>query len=219
MARSSASTRRLRVVSGGRQGGGFRSEALESTAALDDAQLVALARAADLRAFEALYRRHAGFALNLAVRIQGSGADAEDIVHDAFLRVHQRLRELRDGHLFRAWLGSIVVRLVRTRLRRRRLMALFGIRSSEPVDLDSLATPEASPEARAELAQVYALLQTMAPQDRIAWTLRHIERHRLDAVAELSGCSLATAKRRIQRAQHYLRDHFVAPFEQDERRD
>jgi RNA polymerase sigma-70 factor (ECF subfamily) len=212
VARSTASSRRLRVV----PGDGRQAEARAAAAGLDDAQLVALARASDVGAFEALYRRHVGFALNLAVRIQGSASDAEGIVHDAFLRAHQRLRELRDGHLFRAWLGSIVVRFVRTRLRRGRLMALLGVRGAQPVDLDALAAPDASPEARAELAQVYALLQTMSPQDRIAWTLRHIERHRLEAVAELSGCSLATAKRRIHRAQEYLRAHFVAPFEQDE---
>jgi RNA polymerase sigma-70 factor (ECF subfamily) len=60
---------------------------------------------------------------------------------------------------------------------------------------------------------VYALLQTMPADDRIAWTLRHVERHRLEAVAELSECSLATAKRRISRAQRFLRDHFVQAFD------
>jgi RNA polymerase sigma-70 factor (ECF subfamily) len=52
----------------------------------------------------------------------------------------------------------------------------------------------------------------MPADDRIAWTLRHVERHGLDAVASLTGCSLATAKRRIQRAQSYLSQKFVAPF-------
>jgi RNA polymerase sigma-70 factor (ECF subfamily) len=185
-----------------------------STLELEDAQLVSLARASDVRAFEALYRRHAAFAINLAIRIQGNATDVEDIVHDAFLRAYHRMKELRDRHLFRAWLGSIVVRLVRTRLRRRRLMMLLGLRSTDPVDLDALAAVEASPEVRAQVAQVYALLQTLPSEDRIAWTLRYIERHRLESVAELSSCSLATAKRRIARAHRYLQNHFVAPFEQ-----
>ncbi len=183
-----------------------------ATGELDDAKLVALARDSDTLAFEVLYRRHASFALNLAVRIQGNAADVEDIVHDAFLRAHHRMRELRDATLFRSWLGAIVVRQVRSRLRRKRLLNAFGIGSVDPVDLDAVASSEADPETRAQLAQIYALLQTMPPDERIAWTLRNIERHRLEAVAELSGCSLATAKRRIQRAQRFLHDHFVAPF-------
>jgi RNA polymerase sigma-70 factor (ECF subfamily) len=182
---------------------------------LDDAELVALASGGQSDAFEALYRRYASFAINLAVRIQGSSRDVEDIVHDAYLRAHDRLGELRDGQAFKGWLGSIVVSLIRSRLRKRRLMGAFGLAAKDPVELDSIASEEASPEARAQLAQVYALLQTMPADDRIAWTLRYVERHRLDAVAQLSCCSLATAKRRILRVQRFLRDHFVPAFHGD----
>jgi RNA polymerase sigma-70 factor (ECF subfamily) len=182
----------------------------EATA--EDEKLVARARRNDLAAFEALYRRHAGFAMNLAVRIQGTAHDAEDIVHDAFLRANERLSELREGGAFRAWLGSIVVRLVRTRLRRRRFLGTLGLTNPEPIELDAIASPNADPETRVLLAQVYSLLQTMPADDRIAWTLRHVDHHRLEVVAALTDCSLATAKRRILRAQRYLSERFVAPF-------
>lgn len=183
---------------------------------LTDAQLVSLAGEGDRAAFEALYRRHAAFVMGLAVRIQGTSNDVEDIVHDGFVRAHARLAELKDHSAFRAWLGSIVVRLVRTRLRKRRLLGLLGLNSPEPIDLDAIASPEADPAARVLLAQVYALLQTLPAEDRIAWTLRYIDRHRLESVAELTNCSLATAKRRILRAQRFITEHFVAPFAKDE---
>lgn len=180
---------------------------------LADAQLVRLSADGDMPAFEQLYRRYAAFAINLAVRLQGSPTDVEDIVHDAFLRARARLSDLRDPTAFRGWLGSIVVRLVRTRLRRFRLLTTLGlVHSGEPVDLDSLSSPDAGPEARAMLAQVYALLRTMPSDDRIAWTLRYVERHRLESVAELMDCSLATAKRRIARAQRFISNHFVSPL-------
>jgi RNA polymerase sigma-70 factor (ECF subfamily) len=211
---SSPRAQRLRLV--GSTTSGAVQRRFGATGELDDAKLVALARENDTLAFEVLYRRHASFALNLAVRIQGNAGDVEDVVHDAFLRAHQRMRELRDATLFRSWLGAIVVRQVRSRLRHKRLLNAFGIGSVDPVDLDAIASTDADPETRAQLAQIYALLQTMPADERIAWTLRNIERHRLEAVAELAGCSLATAKRRIQRAQRFLQDHFVAPFAGDE---
>jgi RNA polymerase sigma-70 factor (ECF subfamily) len=203
---------RLRLIKGAADATP-REDRVGRVADLDDAQLVALVREDDRVAFEAIYRRHAAFAMNLAVRIQGSATDVEDIVHDAFLRAHQRLAELRDTAAFRSWLGAIVVRLVRTRLRRRRLLNIMGVSAADPVDLDVVASAEASPEVRAMLAQVYALLRTLPADERIAWTLRHVERHRLEDVAELAGCSLATAKRRIGRAQRYLTDHFVSPYD------
>lgn len=189
------------------------AEAAEpSSAESDEAELVGRAGRGDALAFERLYRRHATFAFNLAVRIQGSSADVEDVVHDAFLKAQECLSDLRDSAAFRPWLGSIVVRLVRTRLRRRRLLGALGLTAPEPVDLDSIAAVDADPEARALLAQVYALLQTLDSDDRIAWTLRYVERHRLETVAVMMDCSLATAKRRIARAQRFLTEHFVAPF-------
>lgn len=183
-----------------------------SAVAPEDQELVGRARRSEARAFEALYRRHAEFAFNLAARIQGSATDVEDVVHDAFLKAQERLDDLRDSAAFRPWLGSIVVRLVRTRLRRRKLLRALGLTTPEPVEIESIAAVDADPEARALLAQVYALLQTLAADDRIAWTLRYVERHRLETVAVMMDCSLATAKRRIARAQRFLSDHFVAPF-------
>lgn len=212
MAEASAAQSHLRLVAGGDEGEPSSSNPLGQ---LDDAQLVRLVRQADSRAFEILYRRHAEFAFNLAVRVQGSGADVDDVVHDAFLKAYHHLSELRDPSRYRSWLGAIVVRLVRTRIRRRRLLSALGMGTSETVDLDAIASDEASPESRAQLAQVYALLQTMPASVRIAWTLRYIERHRLETVAELIGCSLATAKRRILKAQRFLQSHFVAPYAED----
>ena len=171
---------------------------------------MALGSKGDVQALEALYRRHAAFAIHLATRIEGSARDVEDVVHDAFLRAFERLGDLADRGAFRAWLGAIVVHAVRSRMRRARLMNLLGIgRSSEPVDLDALASPDASPHMRAQIAQVYALLRTQPTDDRIAWTLRAVEGHDLETVARLSRCSLATVKRRISRAQKFLDEHFV----------
>jgi RNA polymerase sigma-70 factor (ECF subfamily) len=179
-------------------------------AALSDAQLVALGCKGETMALEILYRRHAAFAIHLAARIEGSSRDVEDVAHDAFLRAFERLNDLADRSAFRSWLGSIVVHAVRSRMRRARLMSLLGLgKSSEPVDLDALASPDASPHVRAQIAQIYALLRTLPTDERIAWTLRCVEGHDLETTARLTSCSLATVKRRITRAQRFLDEHFV----------
>lgn len=196
-------------------GARFRAEAPSAPAAeLDsgrpdpaeasDAELVLRCRAREMGAFEVLYRRHAASAMALAVRIQGSAADVEDIVHDAFVRSHDHLHTLENGSAFRAWLGSIVVRLVRTRLRRRRLLYRLGFTDAEPLDLEAIVQPGADPEHRLELAEVYGVLSKLDVDRRIAWTLRYVEGYKLEEVASLTDCSLATAKRRILAAQEAL---------------
>lgn len=178
-------------------------------AELPDAELVALGVQGNRKALELLYRRHAPFAVNLATRIEGSARDADDIVHDAFIKAFDKLRELSDRSAFKSWLGSIVVRDVRSHMRRAKLMRTLGLVRGEPVDLDAVASSEASPNVRAQIAQVYALLRTLPVDDRIAWILRSVEGHDLQAVAQMTSCSLATAKRRIARVQNFLDEHFV----------
>jgi RNA polymerase sigma-70 factor (ECF subfamily) len=186
------------------------SRGLAGVAALPDAQLVTLGLQGDTHALELLYRRHARFAIHLATRIEGSARDVEDIVHDAFVRAFERLDTLTDRAAFRSWLGAIVVHKVRSRMRRTRLMNVLGLGKADPVDLDSLASGDASPHTRAQIAQVYALLRTLKTDERIAWTLRCVEGHDLESVANLTECSLATVKRRIGRAQKFLDEHFVS---------
>lgn len=180
------------------------SEPLAEALEVSDAELVLRCRAREVGAFEELYRRHAASAMALAVRIQGSAADVEDIVHDAFVRAHDHLHTLENGSAFRAWLGSIVVRLVRTRLRRRRLLYRLGFTDAEALDLEAIVQPGAEPEHRLELAEVYGVLSRLDVDRRIAWTLRYVEGHKLEEVATLTECSLATAKRRILAAQEAL---------------
>jgi RNA polymerase sigma-70 factor (ECF subfamily) len=193
-----------------------RSARSRDLAHLDDAQLVTLGARGETQALEALYRRHAAFAIHLAARIEGSSRDVEDVAHDAFLKAFQHLGDLADPRSFRSWLGSIVVHAVRSRMRRTRLMNLLGLtnlfgRAADPIDLDTIASGDASPLVRAQLAQIYALLRTLPTDERIAWTLRCIEGHDLETVAKLARCSLATAKRRIAKAQNKLDALFVPP--------
>lgn len=194
-----------------------RTASRESTSDADtaDSELVGRLLDGQRGALEGLYRRHAVFAFKLAVRLQGSSHDVEDIVHDAFLKVQARLSSLKDPQLFKGWLGSIVVNEVRLRMRRGRLLRALRLQSAEPVELDSLASDAASPEVLAQLAQVYSVLRLMATEERIAWTLRFVERHRLEEVAELTGCSLATVKRRLLSAQSFLAEHLVADRRQN----
>jgi RNA polymerase sigma-70 factor, ECF subfamily len=169
-----------------------------------DGELVRLCRSGDLGAFEQLYRRHAARAMALAVRIQGHRHDVEDIVHDAFVRVHDHLHTLENGDAFRPWLGSIVVRLVRSRLRRRSFLGRLGFGGGDDVDVEAVLDPGASPEQKFELSEVYAVLRTLDVEPRIAWVLRYIEGHKLEDVAELTHASLATVKRRLVLAQEAL---------------
>jgi RNA polymerase sigma-70 factor, ECF subfamily len=74
----------------------------------DDAALVRRLRDGDEDAFEALVRVHYRAAFAVALSVSGRYADAEDVCQDAWLRVLERIGELREPSRFRAWMLQIV---------------------------------------------------------------------------------------------------------------
>lgn len=172
-----------------------------------DAALVLAARSGQRSAEEALYRRHARMVHGMAFRLMGSKADVDDLAQDAFVEALTNLASLEDPSAFSSWLGSIVVRTASKRLRRYRLMTRFGLRRSEPIDLDALPLSLAPQDAAAELRLVYAVLEKLPVEERVALVLRRVEGLELKEIAERMELSLATVKRRLVAAETTLDAH------------
>lgn len=172
----------------------------------EDANLVERACAGDRAAEEAIYRRHVKFISGMVLRLLANPAEAEDAVQDTFALALEQLPRLRQKDALRGWLSQIAVSQVHRRFRRRRLMRLLGLDQGDPTGtLAAIASPDASPDVRSDLAALSRLLCELPPNQRIAWSLRHIEGATLDEVASACRCSLATAKRRIGAADRHVR--------------
>ncbi len=121
-----------------------------------------------------------------------------------FVEALRTLKTLRDPEREKSWLASVTVRVAMRRLQRRRIARLLGL--AETWDASWLMAPEADPEQRALLRQVYRLLDDFPPNERVAWSLRYLQGEKLEDVAALCGCSLATAKRRISAVQSVVEE-------------
>jgi RNA polymerase sigma-70 factor, ECF subfamily len=192
-------------------------EAPDSNARLpDDAELVRRALKGQRWAEEALYRRHVRAVAQLVTRLLARSQEAEDVVQDAFLSVFRDLAELRQADSFRSWVIRIAVRLVHRRFRRRRLLRALGLdREQNDATLSAEVDPSAGPDVQVELSKLDRVLSELPADQRVAWILRVVEGYRLDEVASLCGCSVATAKRRISRAQQRV-ELYVAVATKDE---
>jgi RNA polymerase sigma-70 factor, ECF subfamily len=170
-----------------------------------DADLVLRVQSGDRWAEDALYRRYARAVFGLVMRLLGSAEEVEDVVHDAFVTAFEKMNRLREPSAFRAWLMQIAITHVRRVLRRRRLRRALGLLpSAEAASFERFASNTVSPETRADLAVVDGILSRLPSDQRIAWVLRHVEGHRLEEIADLCRCSLATVKRRIGAAERAM---------------
>ena len=147
---------------------------------------------------EELFRRHAPAVASLGLAMLQNTEESEDLVQDVFLRAWRALDRLHDREEARPWLMTIAIRVARTRLRRRKLSRL--IFQVDAPDFERVATPGVLPEHRDLVRRLYAVLDKLPVELRIAWVLRYIQGETLENVAEMCGWSLSTAKRRINAA-------------------
>ena len=157
--------------------------------------------------FDALFLRYAPYAARVAFRIMGSADELDDIVQDVFIEVHKSISLLRSVRHAKGWVATITVRVCAKRLHGRRLRRLLVPAWTTEVELDEFEIPKEglSPEEQVWLKHVYAVLRDISVPLRVAWTLRYLEGERLEHVAKMCRCSLATAKRRISRAHQLIR--------------
>ena len=153
---------------------------------------------------EALYRAHSSYVAGIALRLLGRDAEVDDVVQDVFLSAWKGIAALRDPGAVKGWLATVTVRIARRKLRMRRVKQFFRFDDDPRQEYENVPAPGASAEERVLLAKIYALLDGLPVDQRLAWTLRYVERQQLEDVAKMCGCSLATAKRRISAAQSAL---------------
>jgi RNA polymerase sigma-70 factor, ECF subfamily len=192
---------------------------LPGSAPIDDATLARLVAAQDPRAAAALWDRYATLVRGILRRTLGPSADVEDLVQDAFIGLFRTLPGLRDPEALRSFVVGTALRVARTELRRRRVRRWLALTPTGM--LPDRAQPGASdPEARRAVKRLYQVLDKVDDRGRMAFVLRHLEGYELTEVAEALGCSLATTKRLLSKAQERVnamvrRDPLLAPYVND----
>lgn len=176
-----------------------------------DETLVERARRGDTDAQTEIFHRHAAAVAGILANILGVRHELADRVHDVFLVVFRDLGRLRDVSLFRAWIAAIAVNKARQALRTRRRRR--WLRFVNPDDLSDMPGPEPDPAHRDAVQATYRILDELPAEERLVFALRFIEGMRLEELATACAVSLATAKRRLQRA----RERFLRGAAQDER--
>jgi RNA polymerase sigma-70 factor, ECF subfamily len=151
---------------------------------------------------EQVYRRYCRYVAAVVLRLDGRSDEVDDLVQDVFVEAARGIERLRQPAAIKGWLATITVRLVRRRLRMRRIYRFLGL--DKEVGLEVRVDASVNPMDRLLLQAVYRVLDEVPVADRIAFSLHLLEGEKVETVASLCGCSLATAKRRIARVQRVI---------------
>jgi RNA polymerase sigma-70 factor (ECF subfamily) len=164
----------------------------------DEALVVAM-RAARPGAGQALFDSYGPYVRKILTRVLGPDPDIGDLTQDVFVVALESLHKLENPRALRGWLAQIAVFRARRRIRDRKqwsILRFFG-----PEELPPGRAAQHDFEASEALRAAYRVLRALNADEQIAFTLRFVEGMDLSEVAATSRVSLATAKRRLARAQ------------------
>ena len=167
-------------------------------------------RAGHPGAFEQLVQAQASRMINLAYRLVGNRAEAEEIAQEGFLRLHRSLASFRGECSLTRY--RIVSRLAIDHLRREKLRRklFFFRRHNDDVDpLDVVADAGASPrdllQAKEAGQRLQAALDGLSARQRAVFVLRHQEGLALKEIAAVLKLQEGTVKAHLHRAVRALR--------------
>lgn len=166
--------------------------------------------------FEALYHKNRQRAYNLAYRLLGNRAEAEDVTQDAFVRAWHSFSQYDRARPFESWLMRIVTNLVIDRRRRQKRVNICSLDAPAASGMDGssilLELPDSSREPECLLmADTYEeslqhALSLLPPRYREPVLLADVEELSYEEIAALLNCPVGTVRSRIHRARLMLRD-------------
>lgn len=165
---------------------------------LEDNQLVRMACGNNVRAFEILVERHYDFMYRIAYRWCGNRVDAEDITHNAFLKMADNLRSFRFESSFRSWLCRLVINAAKDGVRFRQNESLRNVEISENLAIHSEA------ENNTYAHEIFSLVQQLPEDQRIALILVFGEGLTHKEAADIEKCPEGTIAWRIHEARKNL---------------
>lgn len=178
-----------------------------------DAQLVARSLARDDEAFGQLIDRHASAILNLACRMVGNQAEAEDLAQEAFLAAFKALPTFRADAKFSTWLYRIASNKCKDWLRVKRPgQGLYDVDADEQLDCHVAEdrTPEILLSQQQVARELDQAIQRLPPLYREAFVLKHLEGLSYEEMEDILGVSGDTLKMRVYKGRVQLSRELAA---------
>ncbi|MDT7779104.1 MAG: hypothetical protein QOC99_1616 [Acidobacteriota bacterium] len=176
-------------------------------------ELVARVRAGDEEAFRLIFNRYSRPILSFIFDMVGDRTLAEDLAQETFVRAFRGLGSLREETKLSTWLFAIAKNVAREQLRSRR-------RQEGNVELDGEPAFELHDHARTpsgalldkELSGVIqGALMKLDEDKRTVFTLKVLQQHSYEEIAEITGFSVGKLKTDLHRARAEMRRR-IGPY-------
>ncbi len=172
-----------------------------------DAELVERCLRGEADAFKELYDGQATRLYNLAYRMAGTAAEAEDMLQEIFLQAFRKLSSFKGDSALATWLYRLAMNLCLDRVRSKqgkmeRMTVAF---ENERGEL-TVSVPRPRAEAVVDRLDLEKAIEQLPPSYRAAFLLHDVEGFEHHEVSEMLGIAEGTSKSLVHKARLRLRE-------------
>lgn len=170
-------------------------------------ELIKMAIAGDIRAFELLIESFQGLVYSIAFRITGNVHESEDIMQETFIRLWKNLEKYNNSLSVKAWVAKIATNLCLDFIKSARHR---NEKENESLDIPHhKLTDELNPVLAMESNELHSIILKLAnkltPKQRAVFVLRDLEMMEVTEVCKILDMKETQVKSNLYHARLALR--------------
>jgi RNA polymerase sigma factor (sigma-70 family) len=153
-------------------------------------------------AFEKLYSKYASRMKAIAFRYVGDSAKAEDVLHDAFIKVFEKIAMLENNMLFEGWLRRIVINEAIDFLKEEKKI---NAAITESGQLNSNHQSDNREHFEISAKELMNLLNELPHGYKTIFNMYVVDGYQHKEIAGMLGISEGTSKSQLAKAKEFLK--------------
>jgi RNA polymerase sigma factor (sigma-70 family) len=162
-------------------------------------QLILDCKAGKREAQSRVYRLFSPKLFGVCLRYARDTSEAEDLLHDGFMIIFEKIGQYAFKGAFEGWMRRIVVNLALERFRtRNRMYPVEDVAQYDPMPSTSNVIDELNAQ------ELLDMIKELPPRYKMVFNLYAIDGYSHKEIAERMGISEGTSKSNLNRARHIL---------------
>jgi RNA polymerase sigma-70 factor (ECF subfamily) len=161
--------------------------------------------ARDYKALQTLYEYFSGRLYGICLRYTKDTDDAQDVLHDSFIKVFENLKNFRGSGSFDGWMRRIVVNEAINFYRRKKKVQFSDY------DTVEFSIQDHTPDIISELSnkELLELVQRLPDGYQLVFNLYAIEGYKHREIADMLGITENTSKTQYLKAKRRLQEYIA----------
>lgn len=175
--------------------------------------------------FQQVYNEHKNLVYNLALQYLQNIEDAEEIVQDVFVTVHEKMAQFKEQSQLKTWVYRITINKCLDYIKGKRAKKRWGIftslsadREENPIQVSDFNHPGIELEQKEALEHIFKCINQLVTHQKTAIILLKIEGLSQVETAEIMNLSPKAVESLFQRAKTNLKNLLHHNMKENERK-